>query len=264
LFDGRILSALHNTERQVQPMLIGIDPGHGGTDPGAVSPIRPQIGDQLYTKEATITLDIAKRVQGILLACGHQVLMTRTDDHYVSLLNRSNMINQAKCDIAVSIHLNSSVNSSSKYIATFIQQTGARAEQLAGLIQTSLVKTTNWPDGGVRVKNLHMTRETYMPAVLLELGFVSNPDEERRISDPMIRSKLAAATAEGILAYFAPVTSWQRALLNYAIHTIDGQAEIVRAKEVWKRKNTAGDKVGAEAAHKWANQVRQVMGLPII
>ena len=244
-------------------MLIGIDPGHGGTDPGAVSPVRTQIGDQLYTKEAVITLDIAKRVQGILLACGHQVLMTRTDDRFVSLFNRSNMFNQAKCDIAVSIHLNSSVNSTAKYIASFIQQTGGQAKQLAGLIQKNLVKASGWPDGGVRVKNLHMTRETKMPAVLLELGFVSNPHEERQINQAEVQSKLAAATAEGILSYFGSVTPWQKALLDYAVHTEAGQAEIVRAGEVWKNKNAAGDKAGAQAAHEWANQVRQAMGLPV-
>jgi len=159
--------------------------------------------------------------------------------------------------------LNSSANSRAKYIATFVQQTGGKAEQLAGLIQKYLVKVTGWPDGGVRVQNLHMTRETKMPAVLLELGFVSNPDEERQINNSAIQSKIAAAVVEGILSYFGTVTSWQKTLLNYAIQPEAGQAEIVRAGEVWKNKNTAGDKAEADAAHKWANQVRQAMGLPV-
>ncbi len=243
-------------------MIIGIDPGHGGNDPGAVSPVRLQIGDQLYTKESEMTLDIAKRVQGILLACGHHVIMTRIRDEYVSLYDRPNLLNRANCDIAVSIHLNSSHSASANYIATFIQATGGKAEQIAGLIQKSLVRATGWPDGGVKVQNLHITRETKMPAVLTELGFVSNPYEEQQMSLLVIQGVLAAAVAEGILLYFGPVEPWQINLLNYAVDTKAGKDEIDRAGKVWKTRTTAGDVAGADSAHKWANQVRQAMGLP--
>lgn len=244
-------------------MIVGIDPGHGGYDPGAISPVRLHIGDQLYTKEAEMTLDIAERVQGILLACGYQVIMTRIRDEYVSLNDRSNLLNRANCDIAVSIHLNSSNSATANYIATYIQTTGGKAEQLAASIQKSLVKATGWPDGGVKVQNLHMTRETKMPAVLTELGFVSNPYEEQQINLPVVQSVLAAAIAEGILSYFGPVEPWQKNLFNYAVDAKAGKAEIARAGEVWKARTAAGNFAGADAAHKWANQVRQAMGLPI-
>lgn len=245
-------------------MKIGIDPGHGGYDPGAVSPVRHQLADQLNTKETQMTLDIAKRVQGILLACGHQVVMTRTTDEYVPLVDRTNLLNQANCDIAVSIHLNSSTVASANYVTTYIQATGGKAEQLAASIQKSLIKAMGWPDGGVKTKNLHMTRETKMPTVLTELGFVSNPYEEGQINLPVVQGELAAAIAGGILGYFGNIAPWQSNLLNCAADAAASQAEIARAGEVWKSKNAAGDQAGADAAHNWANQVRQAMGLPVI
>jgi len=63
------------------------------------------------------------------------------------------------------------------------------------------VQATGWPDGGVRVKNLHMTRETKMPAILVECGFISNPEQERQLKQPEFQRKLARAIADGVLAY---------------------------------------------------------------
>ncbi len=242
-------------------MKIGIDPGHGGRDPGAVSPIRPALNDQLYTEEADVTLAIAKRLRGILLACGHEVVMTRTADTTISLSQRTDMLNDCKCDMAVSVHLNSATNSTAKYIATFIQGTGGQAEKIAELIQPLLVKTSGWLDGGVRIKNLHMTRETKMPAVLVELGFVSNPEEEKILNQKQFHGKLAAAIAEGILSYAGTIHSWQKLLLTYAVNSYAGEDEIIRAQGVYRLKKMQGDLAGAEAAHKWADQVRMAMGV---
>lgn len=243
-------------------MKIGIDAGHGGKDPGAVSPIRPQLNDQLYTEEEDITLDIAKRVQGILLACGHEVVMTRQDDSFISLSDRTKILNQSGCDMAVSIHLNSTANPIANYISTFIQQLGGKAEQLAKQIQPRLAKVTGWPNGGIRVANLHMTRVTKMPAVLLELGFVSNPIEEIQLNRPDFRAKLSAGIADGILAYTGQIQPWQKSLLEYATDRNAGQAAIKAAGEIYSQKKTADDSNGAEATHRWANQIRQAMGVP--
>ncbi|MEN6325770.1 MAG: N-acetylmuramoyl-L-alanine amidase [Syntrophomonas sp.] len=243
-------------------MKTGFDAGHDRTDPGAVSPVRPTLGDKLYTEESDITLAVSKRCQGILLACGHEVVMTRTTDVDISLKQRADLLNAANCDIAVSIHLNSIANPMANYIATFIQGTGGRAEKLGKCIQPKLVKASGWPDGGVRVKNLHMTRETKMPAVLVELGFISNPGEEKQLNDPVFRGRLAAAICEGILIYAGAIQPWQQNLIKYAADPEAGQAELDRAGDVWKKKLAAGDLAGKEAAHKWANTVRQAMGLP--
>jgi N-acetylmuramoyl-L-alanine amidase len=199
---------------------IGIDPGHGGGDPGAVSKVRPELGDKIYLEEADVTLDVALEVERLLKASGHQVVMTRTKDVNVSLIQRSNMLNKANCDIAVSIHVNSTTSHQPNYLATFIQGTGGEAEKLARKIHTQLVKVTGWKDNGLVVKNLHMTRETKMPACLLELGFISNPSQEAQLANTAFRKMLAQAIVKGINDYLGkgemPVT-WKEKIIQEAL-----------------------------------------------
>jgi len=182
-------------------MLIGIDPGHGGSDPGAVSPVRFELTDQLDTKEDDITLEISKKLQILLQAAGLDTYMTRVIDIYEDLLTRSSCINNMKCDLAVSIHINSNADANPKYMSTYIQTTGGEAERLATAVQTQLVATTGWPDGGVKVANLHMNRETNMPSILVECGFISNPGDERQLVDSNVQRKIAVAITNGILNY---------------------------------------------------------------
>lgn len=177
-------------------MKIGIDPGHGGQDPGA-------IGKSSRLKESLVNLDIAKTVRQLLEAEGHTVVITRTEDIFVPLFQRTREINRAKCDYAVSVHVNASPDSGPRYLSAFVQGPGGKAARLASRILNRLVAATGWPDGGVRVKNLHMTRETRMPTCLLELGFISNQAEEASLSDPGFRNKLAEAIASGIEDYLA-------------------------------------------------------------
>ena len=99
------------------------------------------------------------------------------------------------------MHINSATRQGADYISTFIQAQGGEAEKLAGKVQNELVQATGWPDGGVRVKNLHMTRETRMPAILVECGFISNPEQEQQLRQPETQKKLALAIADGVLAH---------------------------------------------------------------
>lgn len=172
-------------------MLIGIDPGHGGSDPGAVGP------SGLH--EAEINLDVGIKLAEILKRHGLAVVSTRTEDKYVSLFERVRILNRAKCDYAISIHCNSAPDPEARYISTFIQAKGGEAEKLAEKVQRHLVDVTGWTDGGVRVSNLHMTRETPMPAILVEMGFISNPAQEARLKDEEDRNDLATAIAKGVL-----------------------------------------------------------------
>ena len=174
-------------------MRIGIDPGHGGKDPGAVGPTR------LHEKDVAlaISLELSKRLSG----AGLEAFMTRSDDRTMELITRSALLNNMKCDLAISVHCNSVGNQTANYIATFIQGAGGEAEKLAGKVQNGLVQATGWPDGGVRAKNLHMTRETRMPAILCECGFISNPEQEKQLRQPEMQKKLAQAIAAGVLAY---------------------------------------------------------------
>lgn len=182
-------------------MKIGIDPGHGGFDPGAVGPAR------LYEKDVTlgISLYLSKILQDagwdVMLTRGADVAVSRTKDVNQDLWARTNLLNAAKCDYAISVHVNSATNAGANYISTFIQGKGGQAEKLASKVQPQLVQATGWPDGGVRVQNLHMTRETKMPAILVECGFISNPEQERQLRLPETQKKLARAIADGVLAH---------------------------------------------------------------
>lgn len=173
-------------------MRIGIDPGHGGRDPGAIGPTR------VYEKN--VTLAISLELNRLLQAAGLEAYMTRTDDRTMELITRTALLNNMKCGLAISVHCNSASNQEADYIAMFIQAQGGQAEQLARKVQNELVQATGWPDGGVRVKNLHMTRETKMPAILCECGFISNPGQEEQLRQPEIQKKLARAIADGLLA----------------------------------------------------------------
>lgn len=106
-----------------------------------------------------------------------------------------------KCDYAISVHCNSSDSPSPDYIATFIQDTGGEAEKLARAVQKQVAAATEWPNGGVRTQNLHMTRETNMPAILVECGFISNPSQEEQLRKDITQTLLAAAIAKGVCEY---------------------------------------------------------------
>lgn len=175
-------------------MKIGIDPGHGGADPGAIGPTR------LYEK--SVTLAVSLELNRLLQAAGLESFMTRSDDRTMELITRSSLINNMKCDLVISVHCNSAGSQQANYISTFIQAQGGEAEKLGKKVQNELVQATAWPNGGVRVKNLHMTRETRMPAILCECGFISNPEQERQLRDPVIQKKIAQAIADGVLDYF--------------------------------------------------------------
>lgn len=174
-------------------MKIGIDPGHGGRDPGAVGPTR--------VCEKDVTLAISLELDRLLRAAGLETYMTRTDDRTMELITRTAQLNNMKCDLAVSVHCNSVTRQEANYISTFIQGAGGQAEQLAKKVQAELVRATGWPDGGIRAQNFHMTRETKMPAILVECGFISNPEQERQLRQPETRRKIAQAIADGLLAY---------------------------------------------------------------
>ena len=174
-------------------MRIGIDPGHGGRDPGAIGPTR------LYEKD--VTLAISRELGRLLKDAGLGTVLTRTDDRTVELVTRSALLNNQKCDLAISVHINSATRQEANYISTFIHAQGGRAEKLAQKVQNELVQTTGWPDGSVREKDLHMTRETKMPAILVECGFISNPEQEKQLRQPEFQKKLAQAIADGVLAY---------------------------------------------------------------
>jgi N-acetylmuramoyl-L-alanine amidase len=173
-------------------ILVVLDPGHGGNDPGAVG-----IGG---LDEVDIVDPVANRVAELLEANGVSAVLTRTEDIEVDLPPRVDLANRLDANLFVSIHANAislsrpDVNG----IETYYYSSG---EQLAETIHDSLIDATGGPDRGVRTARFYVLRNTDMPAVLIEVGFVTGDDDARRLSNPEYRETLAQAIARGILQY---------------------------------------------------------------
>lgn len=175
--------------------VVVIDAGHGGTDPGTSSPTR---------LEKDFNLAIALKVEALLkLEPNITVVMNRSDDTTLTLKNRPNIANNIKADIFVSIHANSvdkSVKTNPSGTETYYTREDSIA--LANMIHKHLVQATGLNDRKVRQKNLLVTRETMMPAVLLESGYLSNSFDESVLFDPIAQDRIAAGIVAGIKEYF--------------------------------------------------------------
>ncbi|MEG4228249.1 N-acetylmuramoyl-L-alanine amidase [Microcoleus sp. N9_B2] len=179
---------------------ILIDPGHGGPeDGGAVSPVG--------IREKTVALTVSKLVQQELVNRGANVVMTRVEDVDLDLPPRVEMIQKEEPAIAISIHYNALPDNGD---AIKTKGVGAfwfhpQAHSLAIFLHNYLVAKLNRPSYGVFWNNLAMTRPAVTPSVLMELGFLINPEEFEWIVNPTEQQKLAEAIAQGITEWFASV-----------------------------------------------------------
>jgi N-acetylmuramoyl-L-alanine amidase len=182
-------SPVQNPEGRV---VVMIDPGHGGRDPGAVG--RGGI------QEKDIVLSISTQVASFLEQQGIMVVMTRQDDREVDLRPRVDMAERANADLFVSIHANAismsrpEVNGIETY---YYSDAGLR---LARVIHNSML-TTGLRDRGIRQARFYVLVNTSMPAVLLETGFVTGEEDARMLADPAFRTRMAEAIANGIAQY---------------------------------------------------------------
>ena len=176
---------------------IMLDAGHGQSDPGAVGPMR--------LKEKDAALALTKRVGRLLEEQGVEVSYTRIDDKRLvdtssakDLQARADKANRAKVDYVVSIHHNSAAVPAAPGAETYVVAKGGRAEQLAKRVQAKLTSATGLTDRGVKTANLAMLRETDMPAVLVEVGFISNPGEEALLRSEDFLDTAAEAIAKAV------------------------------------------------------------------
>ena len=192
--------------------VVYLDAGHGGYDPGA---------SYFGISEKSLTLAIQSRVKDKLEAEGYQVVTTRTSDTYVDLTDRSRAANASESDIFVSIHINASGSSAAQGIETYYYQPYAEypsrinatyhanptrlsmSDTLANAIQSSLINATGAQNQGVKRQTFAVLRETTAPAVLLELGFLSNPQEAARLNTSAYQETLANAIVAGIKRYYS-------------------------------------------------------------
>lgn len=180
-------------------MKVCLDPGHGGYDPGAV-------GNGL--KEKDLTLDICLRLKPLLEANRTSVILTRDGDfaprHLENDLNgelwdRVKVAEEFKADLFVSIHINAGGGTGTEVL---IQGAGGQAEMAAGKVLPYLVKAGDWANRKVKTQNILVLRETSMPAILTENGFIDNVVDTAKLKDPNFRQLLAVAHAKGICDYF--------------------------------------------------------------
>ncbi|MDZ7963356.1 MAG: N-acetylmuramoyl-L-alanine amidase [Nostoc sp. DedSLP03] len=189
-----------NTRRKLLANFkIVLDPGHGGKETGASGPTG-------YL-EKDVNLVVSKLLRDELVKRGATVVMTREDDKEVSLVERQTIISREEPAIAISIHYNSLPDDGdaekTKGFGAFWYQ--PQAHSLAMFLHNYVVKKTDRPSYGVFWDNLALTRPTAAPSVLLELGFMSNPDEFEQVVNPEEQKKMAKAIAQGITEWFRTV-----------------------------------------------------------
>lgn len=168
-----------------------IDAGHGGTDVGATS-------GGIYEKD--ITLDISKRVEKLLNQKGYQVVMTRPNDTYVSLQDRVTISEKNDPDIFVSIHVNSSVRPEITGVETHYYHQESMA--LAQTVHSSLASAVQSPNRGLFKSKFYVINHTTVPAILVEIGFISNSGEREQLVGEKRKQATAKAIADGVENYF--------------------------------------------------------------
>ena len=212
LFEKRddILSFIYVPEREelelpspekVKGIVVCIDPGHGGSDPGAKSPY-------ITLDEKDITLSIARMVYADLKRAGLSPVMTRYTDRDVlspeasdamELNARVEIAKKSKARAFVSIHINASPNKYLDGLMTFYHKD--IDYPLAFAIHSRLVRLGLFRDRGIRRADFYVLRKSTMPAVLLELGFLTNRGDAMKLASLTVRRKLAKAIALGIIDY---------------------------------------------------------------
>ena len=183
---------------------IVLDPGHGGSDPGAIGPTGLQ--------EKQVTLPIAEYLKSILEAKGAKVILTRTTDVDVygphasgvdELQARVNVANGNRADAFISIHINSFSNPNVGGIATYYFDGSDQSKKLASAVQGQIAEHSGFNgDRGIQPGNLYVLRHSLMPSILVELGFISNPKEEENLKEMSTRQEFANELAKGLELYF--------------------------------------------------------------
>jgi len=204
---GYMIQARNNSSQiQVKVMPVGlagkkiiIDAGHGDNDPGAIGPTN--------LREKDVTLDVAKKLKSELERQGAVVTLTRSNDTFLTLEQRTKIANSSDSDAFISIHANASVSTSARgtetYYNTAYNFNGPRSSILAKYIQDSLVDRINTYDRGTKTANFYVIKNNELPSALVELAFISNPTEESMLKNDVVRGQAAVGIAEGLKKYFS-------------------------------------------------------------
>lgn len=171
---------------------VVIDPGHGGHDKG---------GQWGLVYEKHLALDTASRLETYLKQRGLKTVMTRRSDYFVTLPGRVNIANRFRNAIFVSVHYNYTWKQDVSGLETFFNT--AQSQRLAQAVHTGMLKRVRSVNRGVKSARYYVIRNTTIPAILVECGFVSHAGERSRMKCAWYRDSLARGIAEGILRYRA-------------------------------------------------------------
>ena len=169
---------------------VVIDAGHGGHDRGGIP------GQRVGEKD--ITLDVARRLREILNHDGVKTVMTRSDDTFIPLPQRSAIANAHPGALFLSIHFNSAIRGGADGIETYYYNTSAAG--VAARVQSQLMRVEKGENRGVKRRAYYVLRKARIPAVLAECGFLTNREEAARCLQPAHRQELASAIARAIEA----------------------------------------------------------------
>lgn len=200
-------AAVYNSLRSgtyagVQGKVIVVDPGHGGSDTGAIGAAN--------IAEKDVTLGIALELRKLLAAKGANVVLTRTTDKDVAykgasdkeeLQARVNVANHMDADLFVSIHADAFSNKDAQGTTTYFYEKTSEDRRFAQMLQSSLVGQVSLSDRGFEESDFYVLENTHMPAVLAEVAFLSNPQEAKLLSKSAFWRKAALGLYNGINNY---------------------------------------------------------------
>jgi N-acetylmuramoyl-L-alanine amidase len=178
--------------QHAKPLII-LDPGHGGSDEGAKIH---------FFMEKSLTLMTTLLLRKHLNELGYRVIMTRSKDVFIPLYRRVTIANKTKAALFVSVHYNSAPSPDAHGIEVFYyngsHHRASQSRRLSHLILKELISHTHALSRGVKAGNFHVIRDTTMPAVLVEGGFMTNKEERSNLRDKEYIDKIAKGIAHGI------------------------------------------------------------------
>ena len=171
-----------------------LDFGHGGKDPGAIG--------SNNTKESDIVLKIGMIIKNNLEKSLEKVITTREDDKYYSLDYRTSKANKENCDYFVSLHMNSSTNKDAKGVEVWVYDKNSKMYNLSKNLCSNLSKTINTPNRGVKFsKDFYVLKQTKMPALLIEIDFISNSTVETSLNSEKYIKDIANTISSTLLSF---------------------------------------------------------------
>jgi N-acetylmuramoyl-L-alanine amidase len=171
---------------------VVVDAGHGGDDPGTIGVGR--------TYEKDINLEVARKVAAQLEQRGVAVIMTRTQDRFIELEERADIANRHNADLFVSIHADSAPNPDIQGFTIYVARDASSEARKAAQTISRALSGTGSDTRGIREADYRVLVRTVCPAVLVELGYLSNAADARQLRDGAFQNRLAQAIADGILA----------------------------------------------------------------